>query len=90
MSAGLTISGLRVARAEREILKGIDLVVAPGELCALMGASGSGKTTVLRSVAALQSFDAGSIAIDDVTLRPGGVPPQSRLSPLRRKVGLVF
>src|SRR6185369_8274947 len=65
VNTGLTISGLRVARAEREILRGIDLAVAPGELCALMGASGSGKTTVLRSVAALQSFDAGAIAIGD-------------------------
>lgn len=90
MSPGLAIVGLRVARAEREILRGIDLTVAPGELCALMGASGSGKTTVLRSVAALQSFDAGSIAIDDVTLRPGSVPPQSQLGALRRKVGMVF
>ena len=90
MNTGLTISGLRVARAEREILRGIDLAVAPGELCALMGASGSGKTTVLRSVAALQSFDAGSIAVDEVALRPGPVPPQSRLAPLRRKVGMVF
>lgn len=90
MSAGLTITGLRVARAEREILRGIDLAVAPGELCALMGASGSGKTTVLRSIAALQSFDAGSIAVDAVALRPGPVPPQSRLAPLRRKVGMVF
>ena len=90
MSTGLTITGLRVARAEREILRGIDLAVAPGELCALMGASGSGKTTVLRSVAALQSFDAGSIAVDEVALRPGPVPPQSRLAPLRRKVGMVF
>jgi ABC-type polar amino acid transport system ATPase subunit len=90
VSAGLTIAGLRVARAQREILRDIDLAVAPGELCALMGASGSGKTTVLRAVAALQSFDAGAIAIDDVTLRPGPVPPQSRLAPLRRKVGMVF
>jgi ABC-type polar amino acid transport system ATPase subunit len=90
VSPGLTIAGLRVARAEREILRGIDLTVAPGELCALMGASGSGKTTVLRSVAALQSFDAGSIAVDEVALRPGPVPPQSRLAPLRRKVGMVF
>jgi ABC-type polar amino acid transport system ATPase subunit len=55
-----------------------------------MGASGSGKTTVLRSVAALQAFDAGSIAVDEVALRPGPVPPQSMLAPLRRKVGMVF
>ena len=87
---GLEIRDLHVARGERKILRGIDLAVAPGELCALMGASGAGKTTVLRAVAALQSFDAGSIAVDDVQLVPGPVPPQSRLAPLRRKVGMVF
>jgi polar amino acid transport system ATP-binding protein len=88
--AVLSIRGLRLARDGREVLRGIDLDVAPGELCALMGPSGSGKTTILRAVAALQSFDAGEIRLGDVVLRPGHVPPQSKLGPLRRKVGMVF
>jgi ABC-type polar amino acid transport system ATPase subunit len=86
----LSIRGLRLARDGREILRGIDLDVAPGELCALMGPSGVGKTTILRTVAALQSFDAGEIRVDDIVLRAGPVPPQSRLGPLRQKVGMVF
>jgi ABC-type polar amino acid transport system ATPase subunit len=87
---GLSIRGLRLARDGREVLRGIDLDVMPGELCALMGPSGAGKTTILRAVAALQSFDAGEIRVDDVVLHPGHVPPQSKLGRLRRKVGMVF
>ncbi|HKP74156.1 MAG TPA: ATP-binding cassette domain-containing protein, partial [Longimicrobiaceae bacterium] len=90
MSAGLDVSGLRVARREKEILKGVDLQVAPGEICALMGASGAGKSTVLRSVAALQSFSGGRIVVGDFELHPGPVPRESRLKGLRRKVGMVF
>lgn len=86
----LSVRDLRLARDGRDVLRGVDLDVAPGELCALMGASGAGKTTVLRSIAALQAFDGGTIRVDDVTLAPGPVPPQSRLGPLRRKVGMVF
>lgn len=86
----LTIRGLRVLRAEREVLRGVDLDVPPGQICTLMGASGAGKTTVLRAVAALQPFDDGTIVVDDYTLHPGPLPPQSRLADLRRHVGMVF
>jgi ABC-type polar amino acid transport system ATPase subunit len=46
--------------------------------------------TALRACAALERFDAGSIVVDGFELAPGPVPPQSRLSGLRRKVGMVF
>ena len=86
----LAVSGLRVRHGDREVLRGVDLGVPRGEICALMGASGAGKTTVLRSIAALQSFDAGTITVDDAVLRAGPLPPQSRLGALRRHVGMVF
>jgi ABC-type polar amino acid transport system ATPase subunit len=88
--SGLSVRGLRVRRGDREILRGVDLDVAPGEICALMGVSGAGKTTVLRAIAALQPFDEGTIQVGDVVLRPGPVPPQSGLGALRRTVGMVF
>src|SRR4029079_4544581 len=69
---------------------GVDLEVNAGEIVALMGLSGAGKTTVLRAVAALQPFSAGTITVDDVALHPGPLPPQSRLRGLRAKVGMVF
>ena len=86
----LSVRGLCISRENRAILSDFDLDVATGEVCALMGASGVGKTTVLRAIAALQPFDAGTISVDDVTLRAGSLPPQSQLSALRRHVGMVF
>ena len=89
MSA-LVIRGLRATRGDREILRGVDLDLARGQVCALMGVSGAGKSTVLRAVAALQPFSAGSIVVDGFALQPGPLPPQSRLRELRHKVGMVF
>lgn len=86
----LAIRGVEVRRGDRAVLRGIDLDVEPGEICALMGSSGAGKTTLMRCVAALQSFSAGSISIGEVQLVPGAVPPQSRLGALRKRVGMVF
>lgn len=86
----LDIRGLRVLRGDREVLRGATLDVMPGSICALMGTSGAGKSTVLRTVAALQAFDAGAISLGDVVLRPGPVPAESRLRALRRRVGMVF
>jgi ABC-type polar amino acid transport system ATPase subunit len=68
----------------------VDLDVVPGEICALMGISGAGKSTVLRAIAALQPFTEGSILVDGFALTPGAVPSESRLGPLRRSVGMVF
>jgi polar amino acid transport system ATP-binding protein len=48
-----------------EVLKGIDLTVAQGSVVALIGASGSGKTTFLRCINVLEEFDQGQIFLDD-------------------------
>ena len=90
MSELLAVEGLRLAHQGREVLNGVALAVRPGEVCALMGLSGAGKTSVLRSVAALQRFEAGWITVSGFGLRPGPLPAESRLKPLRRKVGMVF
>lgn len=88
--AVLAVSGLRLSRGSREVLRGVDLSASRGEIVALMGLSGGGKTTVLRSVTALESFDAGFIDVDGFRLAPGPTPREHRLAPLRRKVALVF
>jgi len=92
MSSGslLVIDALCVRYDARDILRSLSLEVARGEMVALMGPSGVGKTTALRAVAALQPFDAGAIRIDGFALTPGPVPPETRLVPLRRRVGFVF
>jgi ABC-type polar amino acid transport system ATPase subunit len=86
----LRVEELRLSRAGREVLRGISVRVMRGELCALMGLSGSGKTTVLRATVALESFQAGRIEVDAFALSPGPVPPESSLKPLRQRVGMVF
>ena len=90
MTALLVIDRLSVRYDSRDVLRALSLEVARGEIVALMGPSGVGKSTALRAVAALQAFDDGQIVVDGFALAPGPVPPESRLVPLRRRVGLVF
>ena len=54
----------------------VDLHVAPGEICALIGPNGSGKTTVLRMLAGTISPDAGAVLLDGRPL--DGTPPRER------------
>ena len=54
MKGVLSISKVTKRRGDRAILNGVDLEVGKGELVALMGLSGGGKTTILRTVAALE------------------------------------
>ena len=90
MNSLLQIDQLCVRYDGRDVLRALSLAVARGELVALMGPSGVGKTTALRAVAALQPFDGGKIVVDGFALAPGPLPPESRLVPLRRRVGFVF
>lgn len=86
----LTIKDLRLKRGPREVLRGVSLNVERGELVALMGLSGGGKTTVLRAITALETFDGGTIDVDGVTLHAGRLPSRATLRELRTRVGLVF
>jgi ABC-type polar amino acid transport system ATPase subunit len=90
VSALLVIDRLTVRYDSRDVLRALSLEVARGEIVALMGPSGVGKSTALRAVAALQPFDDGRIVVEGFTLEPGPVLRESRLVPLRRRVGLVF
>ena len=85
----VSVRDVRLRRAARVILAGMSFAVTRGEIVALMGQSGSGKTTILRSIAALETFESGTIDVDDVSLPPG-TPPASLIRRLRRKVGMVF
>lgn len=88
--AVLSLSGLKVTRESRQILDGVTLAVGRGELVALMGESGAGKTTVLRAVVGLEPFAAGAIDVDTVHLQPNGLPHGPLLRELHRRVGMVF
>jgi len=88
MSAVLEVTGLRLRRGLRDVLADVTFDVEAGAVVALMGLSGSGKTTVLRAVAGLEPFDAGEIRVGETVLAPG--PPASALRALRQQVGMVF
>ncbi len=86
----LTISGLHKTYpgAEHPVFKGLDLAVPAGTLCALVGMSGVGKTTLLNCVAALDHWGAGGITLG-ATPVPQGDPTAGSLW-RRHHVGLAF
>ena len=79
-----------------EVLKGIDLTVTEGEVVALIGASGSGKTTFLRCINLLEEFQQGRITVDGDPVgyvEQGGTRrriSESRLAAQRARIGMVF
>ena len=66
------------------MLDGLDLVIRGGEAVAIVGATGSGKTTVARLVPRFYDVDAGRILLDGVDLRTLPV------ADLRHAIGIVF
>ncbi|MES0096618.1 amino acid ABC transporter ATP-binding protein [Mesorhizobium sp. M0019] len=79
-----------------EVLKGIDLDVAPGEVVVILGPSGSGKSTFLRCINHLEAIDQGSIEVDGeqigYRLHDGRLDKLSKraIAAQRRKIGMVF
>ena len=93
MAAGVTVLAIRdleVRRGARHVVRGMSLDVARGELLAVMGASGAGKTSVLRAVAGLDPIAAGTVAVDGLHLSAGPLPRGEALRALHQRVGMVF
>ncbi|PZW49166.1 iron(III) transport system ATP-binding protein [Humitalea rosea] len=82
----LTLTGMHHGYAGREVLRGVDLSVAAGEIVCLLGPSGDGKTTLLRLIAGLEPVQLGAIEIAGRRVAEPGreVPPE------QRSVGFVF
>ena len=78
----------REAGREREVLHGVDLEVREGEVVALLGRSGSGKSTMLHVLAGIEPVSSGSVRIAGEDL--GGLSERDRTILRRRRVGLVF
>jgi ABC-type polar amino acid transport system ATPase subunit len=85
---------LKKAFGRREVLRSVDLTVAQGSVLVLIGASGSGKSTMLRCIAGLESIDGGAIRIEGQTVNDGKRrrrgPDAAAAKLLRREVGMVF
>ena len=92
----LTMRGLTKRFGATEVLKGVDLDVAKGEVVSIIGSSGSGKTTLLRCVNLLEDFDGGEIILDGVSIGytiTNGVRRRLRERELARQramTGMVF
>ena len=82
----IRIADIHKSFGEVEVLCGISMDVAKGEVVCVIGPSGSGKSTLLRCVNALVPIDRGSIVVDGQEVHD---PKLDKLA-LRRKVGMVF
>ncbi len=82
----LVVRGLRKAFGGTEVLKGIDLAVAPQELVFIIGPSGAGKSTFLRCLNRLEEPTGGAIEVDGVDL----LDPKTDINAMRRRIGMVF
>lgn len=82
----LRIENLQKSFGALHVLKGVDLKVNNGEVVAVIGRSGSGKSTMLRCINGLEPFNSGSIEV--VGHRLDGT--NKRLRDLRKEVGMVF
>jgi phospholipid/cholesterol/gamma-HCH transport system ATP-binding protein len=83
----VVVKGLRKSFGAQQVLKGIDLTVKQGEILAILGKSGTGKSVFLRLLIGLEKADAGSIFIrgaDTTHL------PMDKLNEVRMKVGFLF
>src|ERR671913_2174184 len=77
---------------DHEVLKGVDLDVAPGECVVIFGRSGSGKSTLLRCINLLEVPTAGSVEVDGVRYEAGPNNRQRRkaVHEIRLLTGMVF
>ena len=83
----LRAEGVRKQYGELEVLRGVSLEVARGQVKVIIGPSGSGKSTLLRCLAMLEPPDGGNVWLEDVRL--SGMREKD-LAPHRSEVGMVF
>jgi polar amino acid transport system ATP-binding protein len=82
----LRLEGVHKSYHGMEVLRGIDLAVASHEVICLIGASGSGKSTMLKCVNLLEPINAGRIVVEGEEITAPGVD----VNRIRRHIGIVF
>jgi ABC-type polar amino acid transport system ATPase subunit len=85
----IVVDQLLKRHGANEVIRGISLTVERGDVAAIIGPSGGGKSTFLRCINGLEPFQGGSVRVGDLTLAPG-VNSAAALQAVRRKVGFVF
>ena len=85
----LQVRNLKKSFGTLEVLKGVDLDVNKGDVVAILGSSGSGKTTMLRCLNFLERADAGTMLFDEKQLELHSAS-RADINALRRRTGFVF
>ncbi|WP_305518211.1 amino acid ABC transporter ATP-binding protein [Pseudomonas sp. Q11] len=88
MSTMLTVRGLHKKFGDHEVVKGVDMDVAEGEVVVIIGPSGSGKSTFIRCLNSLEAPSAGTVVIGNGESVKAG--DRKALAKLREEVGMVF
>ncbi|MDQ1725673.1 MAG: hypothetical protein QOG52_2701 [Frankiaceae bacterium] len=96
MSATIVARGLAAGFADRMLFSGLDLVVAPGDVLAVVGANGAGKSTLLRLLAGVDAPAAGTVGLTPAHASVGWLPQEVErragetvLGHLRRRTGIA-
>src|SRR5512134_2482574 len=82
----LVLDRVSHAYGEHPVVRELSLTLANGEIGCLLGASGCGKTTVLRLIAGFETPSSGTIRLRDETVGA----PRRCVPPERRRIGMVF
>ena len=83
----LSVSNLSISFDENHVLDGFNLNLESGDIFALLGDSGSGKSSALRFIAGLEKAKDGSVVLDGKDLSMSGV---HSVRPEQREIGMVF
>ena len=83
----ISVKGLRKSFGHLEVLRGMDVDIAEGEVVCLIGPSGSGKSTFLRCLNALETITAGTVIVNDHNLAD---KKNININKVRENIGMVF
>jgi ABC-type polar amino acid transport system ATPase subunit len=88
----IAVKNLHKRHGDHQVLRGITLDVNEGEVAVIVGPSGGGKSTLLRCINGLETFDDGEIHVGEHRLEPGDHDHRELevLRQVRRQVGFVF
>ncbi|WP_287932680.1 amino acid ABC transporter ATP-binding protein [Arthrobacter sp.] len=85
-TAKISVRDLKKSFGTNEVLKGLDVDVAEGEVVCVIGPSGSGKSTFLRCLNKLEDITGGTVTVDGFDL----TDPKVDLNAVRQHIGMVF